>query len=512
MERRVDLVGRTVKRRFSQEGDLEFMKTDPATVVHGFEKIPQSGLRWLAVTFDASVDPRLSVRFLLEQMTSDDVTRTTVVEPGKTNWVAIDRDTVQVKLHYRLSGEGVLRVSPLRLRGETESEPFTVPEADTLVISTAYPHASHLYRHGFIHTRLREYVRQGVRPLVHIVRTEDDVVRTYTHEGIDVIEAAPRFGEWIARASGATSLLIHFLNETIYEMTRSYQPRIPTIVWIHGVETEAWYRRWFQFLDNADDLRHALELKTRKEQQLGLMSRLYRGDDPYVSFVHVSDWFKTRVAEVDAKQVTERSTTIPNPIDDRHFRYQPKDGDARFHVLSIRPYHTTKYGNDLAVAAVLRLQDEPWFEDVTFSFYGDGPLFGETLAPVRELPNVIVKQQFLTSDEIYALHQENGIFLCPTRLDSQGVSMCEAMSSGLVPVTNDVAAIAEFVEDGVSGLLARSEDVEGLADHLKTLIENEGRFLQLSAEASRHIQDRCGIDRVVRDEIAWISTMSSSCN
>ena len=37
----------------------------------------------------------------------------------------------------------------------------------------------------------------------------------------------------------------------------------------------------------------------------------------------------------------------------------------------------------------------------------------------------------------------NGIFICPTRQDAQGVSMCEAMSSGLVPITLYNTAIPE---------------------------------------------------------------------
>ena len=51
------------------------------------------------------------------------------------------------------------------------------------------------------------------------------------------------------------------------------------------------------------------------------------------------------------------------------------------------------------------------------------------------------------------MHKKNGIFMVPTRLDSQGVSRDEAMSSGLVPITNNVAAIPEFVDD-TCGMLA----------------------------------------------------------
>lgn len=512
MERHVHIQGKLVQSHIDEEDQLFLSKKEAEKVGHAFESIPQSGLKWLSVTFESEQRGTLSVRYLLEQTLKNNEIEVTVLEPRKTNWVAIHPDAVEVALHYRISGEGQLSVSPLDLYGETEPYPFHISKADTLVVSTAYPHKDHLYRHGFIHTRLVAYQQNDVEPIVLVLKSEENVIRSYVHEGIRVIEAASRYGDWIIKESGVSSLLIHFLNENIYKLMQTIQPRLPSIVWIHGVETEAWYRRWFQFLDNASDLKHAIELKGRKERQLELIHRLYRGDDPYVSFVHVSEWFKTRVAEVDAKCVTRHSTIIPNPIDDEHFKYETKKSDARFNVLSIRPYHTTKYGNDLAVRAVELLQNEPWFEDVTFSFYGDGPLFDDILQPLSGMKNVIIQQGFLTKEKIYELHQQHGIFLCPTRLDSQGVSMCEAMSSGLVPVTNDVAAISEFVEHEKSGLLAKAESAEELADHIKRLVENESTFLEMSMQASESIRAKCGIKRVVSDELKWISKMSSSCN
>ncbi|XQF90920.1 hypothetical protein ACOBV8_06130 [Pseudoalteromonas espejiana] len=46
-----------------------------------------------------------------------------------------------------------------------------------------------------------------------------------------------------------------------------------------------------------------------------------------------------------------------------------------------------------------------------------------------------MNSRFLQPIEIPKVHQKAGIYLGVTRMDAQGVSMCEAMSSGLPTVS-----------------------------------------------------------------------------
>ena len=55
------------------------------------------------------------------------------------------------------------------------------------------------------------------------------------------------------------------------------------------------------------------------------------------------------------------------------------------------------------------------------------------------------------------MRADHGVYLCPTRFDTQGVMLGEAMSSGMVTITNPVAAIPEFTDDA-SSLLPRPDD------------------------------------------------------
>jgi glycosyltransferase involved in cell wall biosynthesis len=135
-----------------------------------------------------------------------------------------------------------------------------------------------------------------------------------------------------------------------------------------------------------------------------------------------------------------------------------------------------------------------------FRIIGDGPLFDETVRPLRGLDNVVLEKRFLTQREIADIHTKYGIFLVPTRMDSQGVSRDEAMSSGLVPVTNAVAAIPEFV-DSDCGRLAPAEDAEGLARAIIELYEQPETFLHLSSAAAARVRRQSDIKLMIEKEL-----------
>jgi glycosyltransferase involved in cell wall biosynthesis len=117
---------------------------------------------------------------------------------------------------------------------------------------------------------------------------------------------------------------------------------------------------------------------------------------------------------------------------------------------------------------------------------------------------VNITKGFLDQSDIAVLHKEHGVFLSPTRFDSQGVSMCEAMSSGLVPVTTNVAAIPEFVDHGKTGLLAPPEDYLALANWIERLYFNSELFERLSENASSEIRRLCSEDVAIKSELDLI--------
>ncbi|WP_213529666.1 glycosyltransferase, partial [Paenibacillus cisolokensis] len=117
--------------------------------------------------------------------------------------------------------------------------------------------------------------------------------------------------------------------------------------------------------------------------------------------------------------------------------------------------------------------------------------------------NVILEERFLRQTEMAELYQDYGVFLNPTRWDSQGVSRDEAMSSGLVPVTNSVSAVPEFVDENC-GMLVEKEDYKGLAESIKWLYMNPEKYRELSKQAAKRVRSQSGADNTIDKEILLI--------
>src|SRR5690606_26458630 len=120
--------------------------------------------------------------------------------------------------------------------------------------------------------------------------------------------------------------------------------------------------------------------------------------------------------------------------------------------------------------------------ELEFRIIGDGPLFEDTVEPIRHFDNVLLEKRFVSQPEIAQLHKEYGIFMCPTRWDSQGVSRDEAMASGLVICTTNTAAIPEFTTSETA-IVAAHEDPIDLARKIVLIIEEPEKFSSISKAA-----------------------------
>jgi glycosyltransferase involved in cell wall biosynthesis len=116
---------------------------------------------------------------------------------------------------------------------------------------------------------------------------------------------------------------------------------------------------------------------------------------------------------------------------------------------------------------------------------------------------VTIDKRFLRQDEIAALHARHGVFLVPTRLDTQGVSRDEAMSSGLVPVTNGVFAVPEFV-DGSCAVVAGADDAAALAAGIAAMIDDPALFLARCKAAALRVRAQSGQSLIIPRELAWM--------
>ncbi len=420
---------------------------------------------------------------------------------GDKHALAIPAHCTQIRFGLRIEGSGDALIERLVLGSNAERPAAIICRSPYLVLTKQYPAYDDLYRYGFLHSRIRAYKQEG--QVVDLFRISKDPAGYREFEGIDVANGDADLLDATLATGQIRHVLVHILDSNMWRVLQKYLDSVRVTVWAHGSEIQAWQRRQFEFEGLAES-----EVTRRKklgEQRNAFWRDILKAPHPNLHMVFVSQYFAQEVfSDLGVSLPKDKYSIIHNAIDTSLFSYQEKHAEQRKRVLSIRPYSARAYANDLSVQAVQRLSVLPFFEDLQFHFVGDGELFEETIAPLRKFPNVRIDRKFLTQSEIAQLHKENGIFLVPTRCDSQGVSRDEAMSSGLVPVTNRVSAVPEFVDESC-GLLASPEDAEQLADGIASLYSDVDAFLTYSKKAAERVRAQSDARLVIKREISLIA-------
>lgn len=435
-------------------------------------------------TFYLDVEPGLNVQLVLAFLDKNKNRISAEVRAANKNHeLDIPQGTRFIRLGLRLYGSGRAAINCLDFAKRHFEVPNILGRSRYLLLTNHYPSYDDLYRNGFVHSRVSAYREQGVNVDVFRLR-KNEPLSYHEFEDIDVITGSQEALDTLLASGDYEHVLVHFLDTEMWAALKGHVDKLKITVWIHGAEIQPWHRRAYNYT-NEKELDAA---KVTSGDRMEFWRSLLQPMPANLKLVFVSQYFADEVMEDLGLHLPEQSyEIIHNPIDTDIFTYVPKSTEQRKAILSIRPYESRKYANDLSVAAILALRDEPWFDDLEFRLVGDGKLFDETLAPLQGIENVRIERRFLTQGEIAALHREYGVFLTPTRMDAQGVSRDEAMSSGLVPVTNAVAAIPEFV-DADCGILAPAESAEGLAAGIAAVYHDPDLFLRLSENAARRVQ------------------------
>lgn len=366
---------------------------------------------------------------------------------------------------------------------------------NVLVICTNYPSEDNLYAHAFIHKRLIFYKEKGYNITVFVMDKEK---KTYNYEGINVIRGKSEDLNYILDKQNINIVLIHFITYKIIRIINKLNLDLPILIWVHLGEAISWKRRLFNYKSKGfmkSTISSIIQIRYLK----GFVKKVNLNDK--VKFIFVSKWIK-EVMEKDINLKVRNYEIVHNVIDTELFNYVEKDNELRKKILMIRPFTTDKYANDIAVDAILELSKLECFTDIEISIYGKGDKFDKLTLPLKKFNNISLNNRFLNHDEIAELHKKYGIFLCPTRQDSQGVSMCEAMSSGLVPITSNNSAIPEFVENGVSGILANKS--HEMAKSIEFLYYNDNEFSRISKNAAESINNKCSFKETIAREINYI--------
>ena len=416
-----------------------------------------------------------------------------------THALAIPNECVYIRFGLRVLGAADIKIHKLVLGTHGEKPAVIAGRSPILVLTKQYPAYDDLYRYGFLHTRVRAYVREG-HP-VEIFRITSQPSQPYREfENIDVASGDATLLRNTLKSGRYKHVLVHILDTNMWGVLKDFLDTIKVTVWAHGSEIQLWPRRAYEFVDMTPE--QVARKKKLSDNRKTFWRSVLAHPSSNLSIVFVSNWLKdTTEQDIGVPLANERFKVIPNYVDSTIFDYRVKNEHHRKKILSVRPYSGRTYANDLTVQAILQLSKKPYFNELTFELCGDGEQYEEITAPLREFNNIKLSKGFLTHSEISKKHKEYGIFMTPSRMDTQGVSRDEAMSSGLVPIATDVAAIPEFLSSN-EGCLCPPEDPTALANAIEHLVFSPNEFLRKSEASTARIHATLNIGQTIHRELA----------
>ncbi len=416
---------------------------------------------------------------------------------------------VNLELKLKVLGETSIQMDNISLRVYQKDNGMVRQlsgQADVLVVTPDYPSADNLYLCAFVHSRVREYVKAGLK--VQVAAIADTWYQmSYEQNGVFVFKG--NYGDFkkILERKTAKVVVVHFVSEEFMQIFDGYVQDERLIFICHGPET------LFEVLPNK--VRPYFTKPLHENPYLYASKKRYvetYAKKKNVTWVFVSQWLKDYSEEVLGIKF-RNTAVIHNTIHEQLFPYCEKTAEDRKRIMILRKFdNISQHSIDQSVLAIRELSRRSFFGDLEFHIYGDGSYFQELLEPVRGFSNVKIHKGFVPNEKIAGIYKKNGILLIPSRHDAHAVSMGEAASSGMVVVGSRVTSNPFFMNEEKNHTLADPENPIELADIIERLYKNPDEFLAISRRMSRETMARCCIKQTVGKEIALIRENLAQAN
>ena len=371
-----------------------------------------------------------------------------------------------------------------------------------LTVVGGYVSNTDKYNNTFVHARVKAYIQKGIDAKVFLLSNRKKSLH-YSIEGVDVTIGNVEELASFVKSNKIEALCFHFFRADMIKALQKIKQKYPVFIFVHGNEALMWHERIFpDRLNSFVPFLKFIKYTVVNSYNIKKIKRYLKNTKHKITIVCVSEWMKkVTIKNWDLSNTDCKIEIIPNIINEEVFEYCEKDEKKRYNLLMIRSFANGKYAVDKAINVIELLSRHEVFPRMNIKIVGSGRLFNKYTGRINEYPNIEIHEGFLTQEEIANVHKDYGIFLCPTRQDAQGVSMCEAMSSGLIPITSSNTAIPEFVpaEFGIA-----CETEQQMVDKILEIIEKPELFKELSLGVSQFIQDKCSRQKTSEIEIQLI--------
>ena len=227
-------------------------------------------------------------------------------------------------------------------------------------------------------------------------------------------------------------------------------------------------------MEDADRLKNDINssadvwLQIIKDEEEETNNRVTKEKDSVDKIVVISDYLREHYSDRLSK---DHMSVVYNGIDaDRFICYRGEKREARgtIRFLNVASMIANK-GQEVILKAVKILQNEG-ISDFMVSLVGGGSKEKDLIRYANDL-GIIDKVLFCgQTDKVEEYYQNSDVFIMSSKAEAFGRVTVEAMMEGCCVIGSDSGATPELIEDGVTGLLYKCENVEDLARIMKGII------------------------------------------
>lgn len=334
-----------------------------------------------------------------------------------------------------------------------------------LVLVADYPNNQGGVALMYVHTRNKYYIQHNIDVTVLNFSTTIN----YIYEGIQVISLEA----YKAQNIQYDVLVLHAPNlRNHYKFLLRYEKKFSHLVFFfHGHEVmrlNQAYPKPYAYTHNSwikiilQDIYDILKLQVWH----AYLPTVAKKSD----YIFVSEWFYHEVQKyvrLSSEDLQGRIHIINNSVGEifekQNYNYL---GKTKYDFISIRSYMDgSKYCVDIITEFAKK------YPKYNFLLIGKGNFYQHNHKP----ENIIWIDKYLNHQEILKYINQSSCALLPTRLDAQGVMMCEFATYGIPVITSDLEVCKEVVGDMLNVRLIHNEAVNkiDLEDIYKDLLMHE---------------------------------------
>lgn len=185
-------------------------------------------------------------------------------------------------------------------------------------------------------------------------------------------------------------------------------------------------------------------------------------------------------------ELADKLVCIPNMLDDETIRQKAANSpytDDALHIVSVGRLAPEKHFENIIPAAKALLETGT---DFTWHIVGEGPGHARLKSLIAEnnLKDHVMLEGSKANPYPYIKYAD--LFVHPSYVESQGLTVLEAMTLGVPCVVTKSRGPCEFIEDGVNGLLTE-QSPESLTEKVLTIL-NDKELYQHIKENTKYLE------------------------